>query len=114
MTYQPIEDYGIIGDLYTVALVGMDGSIDFMSYPHFDSPTVFAAILDHDKGGRFRIAPVLEESHHKQNVLAGFEHFANTLSLGRGRGGSVGFYARRRGGHGTGTQSCAPRQNHSG
>ena len=53
MTYQPIENYGIIGDLYTVALVGMDGSIDLMSFPHFDSPTVFAALLDHQKGGHF-------------------------------------------------------------
>ena len=44
--YQPIENYGIIGDLYTVALVGMDGSINFMAFPHFDSPTVFAALLD--------------------------------------------------------------------
>ncbi len=69
MTYQPIENYGIIGDLYTVALVGMDGSIDFMCYPHFDSPTVFAAILDHGKGGHFRLAPVLEEAQHKQMYL---------------------------------------------
>ncbi len=69
MTYQPIENYGIIGDLHTVALVGMDGSIDFMSFPHFDSPTIFAALLDHEKGGRFRLAPVLEEARHKQLYL---------------------------------------------
>jgi GH15 family glucan-1,4-alpha-glucosidase len=67
--YQPIENYGIIGDLYTVALVGMDGSIDFMCFPHFDSPTVFAALLDHEKGGRFQIAPVLGEAHQKQLYL---------------------------------------------
>ena len=42
--YKPIENYGIIGDLHTVALVCMDGSIDFMSFPHFDSPTIFAAL----------------------------------------------------------------------
>lgn len=69
MSYQPIENYGVIGDLHTVALVGMDGSIDFMCFPHFDSPTIFAAILDHEKGGRFRIAPVLEGARQKQIYL---------------------------------------------
>ena len=69
MTYKPIEDYGIIGDLHTVALVGMDASIDFMAFPHFDSPTIFAALLDHHKGGHFQIAPTLGEPHHKQMYL---------------------------------------------
>lgn len=69
MIYQPIENYGVIGDLHTVALVGMDGSIDFMCFPHFDSPTIFAAILDHEKGGRFRIAPVLDGARQKQLYL---------------------------------------------
>ncbi len=69
MDYQPIENYGVIGDMETVALVGMDGSIDFMCFPHFDSPTIFAAILDHEKGGRFRIAPVLEGARQKQLYL---------------------------------------------
>ena len=67
--YQPIENYGIIGDLYTVALVGMDGSIDFMAFPHFDSPTVFAALLDWQKGGRFQIAPQLTDARQKQLYL---------------------------------------------
>jgi GH15 family glucan-1,4-alpha-glucosidase len=58
MSYQPIENYGVIGDLHTVALVGLDGSIDFMAFPMFDSPTVFAAMLDHERGGRFQIAPI--------------------------------------------------------
>ena len=58
MPYQPIEDYGIIGDMHTAALVGINGSIDWLCIPHFDSPAVFAAILDDKKGGRFRIAPV--------------------------------------------------------
>lgn len=69
MTYQPIENYGIIGDLQTVALVGMDGSIDFMAFPHFDSPTIFAALLDHQHGGRFQIAPVLGHARQKQLYL---------------------------------------------
>lgn len=69
MNYQPIENYGVIGDLHTVALVGMNGSIDFMSFPHFDSPTIFAAILDYEKGGRFQISPCLEDGHCKQMYL---------------------------------------------
>ncbi|MGE0822151.1 MAG: glycoside hydrolase family 15 protein [Candidatus Binatia bacterium] len=69
--YQPIENYGIIGDLHTVALVGMDGSIDFMCFPTFDSPTIFAALLDHKKGGHFQLAPVFcdEQVGRKQLYL---------------------------------------------
>jgi GH15 family glucan-1,4-alpha-glucosidase len=59
--YQPIEDYGIIGDLHTVALVGKDGSIDFLSFPGFDSPTIFCALLDHQRGGRFSIRPCIDD-----------------------------------------------------
>ena len=69
MTYQPIENFGVIGDLYTVALVSMDGSIDFMCWPEFDSPSIFARLLDETKGGYFRLAPVFEEVHHKQIYL---------------------------------------------
>ena len=57
MTYQPIEHYGIIGNMRTAALVGINGSIDWFCVPSFDSPSVFAAILDDQKGGRFEIAP---------------------------------------------------------
>ncbi len=69
MPYQPIENYGIIGDLHTVALVGMNGSIDFLCFPHFDSPSVFAALLDHEKGGRFQIYPILCDPLPKQLYL---------------------------------------------
>ena len=67
--YTPIEDYGIIGDLHTVALVGTHGSIDFLSFPRFDSPTIFAALLDRTKGGRFAITPCLERHTEKQIYL---------------------------------------------
>ena len=65
-SYQPIENYGIIGNMRTAALVGMNGSIDWLCLPHFDSPSVFAAILDAEKGGRFRIAPSGDDFRNKQ------------------------------------------------
>jgi GH15 family glucan-1,4-alpha-glucosidase len=69
MGYKPIENYGIIGDLNTAALVGTDGSIDFMCFPQFDSPSIFAALLAEHKGGHFQIAPVLEDVRQKQLYL---------------------------------------------
>jgi GH15 family glucan-1,4-alpha-glucosidase len=67
--YMPIENYGVIGNLETVALVGIDGSIDFCCFPEFDSPSIFACLLDPDKGGRYSIAPVLQNSRPKQSYL---------------------------------------------
>jgi GH15 family glucan-1,4-alpha-glucosidase len=58
VAYKPIEDYGVIGDLHTVALVGIDGSIDWCCLPRFDSPSIFAALLDDEKGGYFKLSPV--------------------------------------------------------
>lgn len=55
--YKKISDYGIIGNLHTVALVGRDGSIDWLCLPHIDSPSLFGAILDADDGGYFSISP---------------------------------------------------------
>ncbi|HKV44301.1 MAG TPA: glycoside hydrolase family 15 protein [bacterium] len=69
MSYQPIEHHGVIGDLHTIALVTMEGSIDFMCYPEFDSPTIFAALLDDHRGGRFQIAPLLSNARRKQVYL---------------------------------------------
>src|SRR5215210_5495965 len=58
MSYLPIEDHGIIGNLHTAALVGKDGTIDWLCLPAFDSPSVFCSILDDEKGGRFALRPV--------------------------------------------------------
>ncbi len=64
MAYLPIEDHGVIGDLHTAALVGMDGTIDWLCLPSFDGPSVFASILDDEKGGHFKLAP---EGHRGRN-----------------------------------------------
>jgi GH15 family glucan-1,4-alpha-glucosidase len=64
--YLPIADHGIIGDLHTVALVGANGTIDWYCCPAFDSPSVFAAILDKEKGGFYRIAPIDEDWTSRQ------------------------------------------------
>jgi GH15 family glucan-1,4-alpha-glucosidase len=68
-SYPPIEDHGIIGDLHTVALVGKNGSIDYLCLPSFDSPSVFAALLDAERGGHFQIAPHLDDAVNRQLYL---------------------------------------------
>ncbi|GAA3795686.1 glycoside hydrolase family 15 protein [Amycolatopsis tucumanensis] len=57
MTETAISEHGMIGDLHTVALVTTDGSIDWFCCPRFDSPSVFGALLDDERGGRFRVRP---------------------------------------------------------
>ena len=57
MVYKPISDYGIIGNMFSAALVARTGSIDWCCLPRFDSPSLFAAILDDKKGGKFGIEP---------------------------------------------------------
>jgi len=69
VSYHPIEDYGLIGNMETCALVSLDGSIDLMCFPHFDSPSVFAALLDDEEGGHFQIAPSLSGARRKQLYL---------------------------------------------
>ncbi|PHI18772.1 glucoamylase [Lewinellaceae bacterium SD302] len=67
--YLPIEDYGVIGNLHTTALVSKQGNIDFMALPRFDSPTVFTRILDADHGGYFGVAKLSEEVRNTQLYL---------------------------------------------
>ena len=66
MDYQPIQDYGVIGNLHTLALAGKNGSIDWFCWPRFDSPSIFAAILDVHKGGYFQIRAEQEDAIQKQ------------------------------------------------
>jgi len=67
--YLPIAEHGIIGDLHSAALVGTDGTIDWYCCPNFDSPSIFCAILDREKGGYYRIAPAVGGWTHKQLYL---------------------------------------------
>ena len=64
--YPLIADHGLIGDLQTSALVSTDGSIDWFCAPRFDSPSIFGALLDHQRGGHFRVRPTVEVFTSKQ------------------------------------------------
>src|SRR5260370_26229604 len=66
MSFEPIENHGVIGNMCSIALVGVNGSIDFLCYPNFDSPSVFAALLDDETGGCFQIQPQLKYKHVRQ------------------------------------------------
>ncbi|PWY78376.1 glycosyl hydrolase [Aspergillus heteromorphus CBS 117.55] len=55
--YCGLEDYGLVGDMHTCALVSKNGSVDSMCWPVFDSPSIFCRILDKQKGGHFSITP---------------------------------------------------------
>ncbi len=107
MSYLPIEDYGVIGDMRSVALVGKNGSIDWCCLPEFDSPSVFAAILDDHKGGFFELRPAAD-CHGRQmyltntNVLMtrffggeGMAEVLDFMSIGREAGGETEQGARQ-------------------
>jgi GH15 family glucan-1,4-alpha-glucosidase len=101
MSYLPVERYGIIGDMRSVALVGMNGSIDWCCLPHFDSPSIFASILDDKKGGFYKIAPVNEYNSKQMylpdtNVLVtrfftdeGMVEITDFMPIGREAGGET-------------------------
>lgn len=69
MSYPSIADHGLIGDLQSAALVATDGTIDWFCCPRFDSPSVFAALLDDHRGGRFALSPVEPSRTAKQMYL---------------------------------------------
>jgi GH15 family glucan-1,4-alpha-glucosidase len=66
---QSIENHGIVGNLRTAALIGLDGAVDFLCWPRFDSPSIFASILDDERGGSFELTPVLCDARHRQLYL---------------------------------------------
>src|SRR5229473_601800 len=66
---QPIENHGIVGNLRTAALIGLDGSVNFLCWPRFDSPSIFASLLDDERGGSFELTPVLDGPKHRQLYL---------------------------------------------
>ncbi len=67
--YPEISDHGLIGDLQTAALVTSDGTLDWLCCPRFDSPSVFASLLDAERGGHFRMAPDRDDYVSKQLYL---------------------------------------------
>lgn len=67
--YPDISDHGLIGDLQTAALIDTDGTIDWFCVPRFDSPSVFASLLDAEKGGYFRVRPTADDYVTRQLYL---------------------------------------------
>src|SRR5579863_4350085 len=101
MSYLPVGDYGVIGDMRSVALVGKNGSIDWCCLPYFDSPSIFGGILDDRIGGRFVLAPAGELTVKQiylpnTNVLVtrfftdeGTSEVIDFMSVGREAGGAT-------------------------
>lgn len=106
MSYLPIEDHGLIGNMRTTALVGVDGTIDWMCFPGFDSPSVFASILDDEKGGYFRLAPApaahTEGHTNKQNYWPDTNVLVTTFLSEEGVAQVVDFMPAVRGPRGEG------------
>lgn len=68
-SFEPIQNYGVIGNMRSIALVDIKGSIDFLCFPNFDSPTVFAALLDPERGGSMTLEPQMIDMRTKQLYL---------------------------------------------
>jgi GH15 family glucan-1,4-alpha-glucosidase len=80
-----IEDHGAVGNLRTVGLVARDGAVDWLCLPQLDSPSVFAALLDAERGGRFRIAPTEDERLGEQRYLGATNVLETAFDTAGGR-----------------------------
>jgi GH15 family glucan-1,4-alpha-glucosidase len=105
--YLPIEDYGAIGNLRTVALVGRNGSIDWCCFPELDRPSVFGSILDRRRGGRFRVAP-RAPWHSEQRYLEGTNVLETRFETDGGRVTVTDFMPLRGSILGAGSPPTAP------
>jgi GH15 family glucan-1,4-alpha-glucosidase len=83
--YKPITGYGIIGNTRTIALVSYDGSIDWCCLPKFDSPSVFASILDYKIGGRWSIAPLGSKGKSTQRYIENTNILQTEFTTGKSR-----------------------------
>ena len=94
---RPIEDYALIGNQETVALVARDGSIDWMGMPRFDSPACFAALLGTPDHGRWRVAPVAHDVAVKRAYRDGSTILETRFATADGEVSVIDFMARREG-----------------
>lgn len=94
-----IEDYALIGDCKTAALVGLDGSLDWLCWPRFDSGACFAALLGTAENGRWLIAPTTEPSHVQRRYRAGTLVLETEFQTDSGRAAVIDFMLPGDGAH---------------
>src|SRR5215212_5175039 len=90
-----IEDYALVGDCETAALVSRDGSIDWLCFPRFDSPAFFAALLGSPENGRWRIAPSTAAVSSTRRYRPGTLILETTFETGSGAATVVDFMPPR-------------------
>jgi GH15 family glucan-1,4-alpha-glucosidase len=95
---QPIQDYALIGDCETAALVGRNGSIDWLCWPRFDSGAVFAALLGDDDNGHWTIAAKHPQARTRRRYLPGTLILETTIETDTGTALLTEFMSVRRGG----------------
>ena len=92
-----IEDYAVIGNCETLALVGRDGSIDWLGFPRFDSAACFASLLGDSRNGRWLVAPVAKDAHVTRHYRNDTLILETVFETGSGAVCIIDFMARRDG-----------------